>query len=86
LPALVITILSCRTDVTPELVKKEFIEITHAAGYEHPCQFNMDDIDVNVDDHHLSKELGKTYMYHKTVVPFEGVQSLKDCRYLGGRE
>lgn len=65
--------------------RKEFIEITHAAGYEHPCQFDMDDIDVNVDDHNLSKELDKTYMYSKVVVPFNGMQSLKDCEYLGGK-
>jgi glutamate synthase domain-containing protein 2 len=65
--------------------RKEFVEITHAAGYEHPCQFNMNDVDVNVDDHHLSKELGKTYMYEKTPVPFNGIQEFKDCKYLGGK-
>lgn len=65
--------------------KKEFIEITHAAGYEHPCQFQMKDIDINVDDHHLSKELNKTYRYEKTAVPFTSMQSLKDCEYLGGK-
>lgn len=64
--------------------RKEFIEITHAAGYEHPCQFKMSDIDVNVDDHNLSKELDKTYHYQKTTVPFKGLQALKDCPYLGG--
>ena len=64
--------------------RKEFIEITHAAGYEHPCQFKMSDIEVNVDDHNLSKELDKTYLYNKTPVPFNGVQALKDCEYLGG--
>ena len=65
--------------------KKEFIEITHAAGYEHPCQFTMDDIDVNVDDRHLSEELSKTYMYTKTPVPFTSMQALKDCMHLGGK-
>lgn len=65
--------------------KKEFIEITHAAGYEHPCQFTMTDIEINVDDHNLSKALGKTYDYQKTKVPFSGVQNLKDCLYLGGK-
>ncbi len=64
--------------------RKEFVEITHAAGYEHPCQFKMDDIDVNVDDHYLSKELDKTYMYNKTPVEFNNMQELKDCMYLGG--
>ncbi|GGK34717.1 FMN-binding glutamate synthase family protein [Yeosuana aromativorans] len=64
--------------------KKEFIEITHAAGYEHPCQFKMSDIEINVDDHNISKTLNRTYMYHKTKVAFSGMQDLKDCVYLGG--
>jgi len=65
--------------------KKELIEITHAAGYEHPCQFKMTDVNVNVDDHYLSKELDKTYLYDKHPVPFKSMQSLKDCIYLGGK-
>ena len=64
--------------------RKEVVEITHAAGYEHPCQFKMSDIDVNVDDHNLSEELDKTYMYNKTIVPFNNMKDLKDCIYLGG--
>ncbi|WP_191859930.1 FMN-binding glutamate synthase family protein [Hanstruepera ponticola] len=64
--------------------RKELIEITHAAGYEHPCQFQMKDIDVNVDDHNLSEDLNKTYMYEKTAVPFNGIQALKSCGFLGG--
>lgn len=64
--------------------KKEFIEITHAAGYEHPCQFKMEDIDINVDDHNLSKELHKTHKYTKTTVPFTSMQALQNCNYLGG--
>lgn len=64
--------------------RKEFIEITHASGYEHPCQFKMNDVAVNVDDQNLTKELDRTYMYNKTVVPFTSVQDLKDCKYLGG--
>jgi len=65
--------------------RKELVEITHAAGYEHPCEFTMNDIDVNVDDKNLSEQLDKTYMYTKTKVPFSGMQSLKDCIYLGGK-
>ncbi|TJY36017.1 FMN-binding glutamate synthase family protein [Pontimicrobium aquaticum] len=65
--------------------RKELIEITHAAGYEHPCQFNMKDIDVNVDDHNLSEELNKTYNYEKHPVPFNNMQELKECIYLGGK-
>ena len=64
--------------------RKEFIEITHAAGYEHPCQFKMSDIEVNVDDHNLSKKMNRTYNYSKTPVPFNNMQELKECLYLGG--
>ena len=66
--------------------RKELVEITHAAGHEHPCQFNMKDIEVNVDDHNLSKELDRTYMYEKTDVPFTSMQALKDCVHLGGKK
>ncbi len=65
--------------------RKEFVEITHASGYEHPCQFNMKDIEVNVDDHNLSKELDRTYNYQKTPVPFTNMQTLKNCSHLGGK-
>lgn len=64
--------------------RKEFLEITHAAGYEHPCQFKMTDIEVNTDDHNLSKEISKTYQYEKTAVPFKNMQALKNCTHLGG--
>ena len=66
--------------------RKELIEITHSAGHEHPCQFTMEDVEVNVDDHNLSKELNKTYMYEKTPVPFNSMQDLKDCLHLGGKK
>ncbi len=65
--------------------RKELLEITHATGYEHPCQLKMTDVDINVDDSYLSKELDKTFLYEKTTVPFESMQHLKDCMYLGGR-
>lgn len=64
--------------------RKELIEITHAAGYEHPCQFNMGDIEMNVDDHNLTKEFKHTFNYEKTPVAFKSMQHLKDCVYLGG--
>jgi len=64
--------------------RKEFLEITHAAGYEHPCEFKMTDIEVNVDDHNLKAELSVTYQYDKTPVPFKGMEGLKKCDHLGG--
>ncbi|MBU2949178.1 FMN-binding glutamate synthase family protein [Tamlana agarivorans] len=63
--------------------RKELIEITHASGYEHPCQFTMSDIEMNIDDHSLSNKLHSTFSYEKTTVPFLGMQNLKDCLYLG---
>ena len=65
--------------------KKELIEITHAAGYEHPCQFTMNDIEMNVDDHNLTKNFDQTFRYEKTPVAFKSMQHLKDCAYLGGK-
>jgi len=64
--------------------RKEFIEITHAAGYEHPCQFGMEDIQLNVDDDFLHSNLKATYKYEKAKVPFSGMQALYNCPYLGG--
>jgi len=64
--------------------RKELIEITHAAGYEHPCQFTMKDIDVNSDDGELTKTLEDSFKYTKTPVNFTCSQDLKDCNHLGG--
>jgi hypothetical protein len=61
------------------------VEITHAAGYEHPCQFAMNDIQVNVDDNDLTRNLRTTYGYNKTKVDFKGMQHLFNCEYLGGK-
>ncbi|MBT8185045.1 MAG: FMN-binding glutamate synthase family protein, partial [Eudoraea sp.] len=65
--------------------RKEFLEITHAAGYEHPCQFGMEDIQLNVDDDFLHSNLKATYKYEKAIVPFSGMQALYDCPHLGGK-
>lgn len=64
--------------------KKELLEITHACGYEHPCQLRMEDVDVNLSDQDFTKNLAAAYGYHKEKVPFEGVVALKNCPYLGG--
>ncbi|NJB70059.1 glutamate synthase domain-containing protein 2 [Saonia flava] len=65
--------------------RKELVEITHAAGYEHPCQFTMEDIQVNVDDIDLSRNLRYTYGYDKTSVEFNGMEELNTCNHLGGK-
>ncbi|MHA7060126.1 FMN-binding glutamate synthase family protein [Aquimarina sp. M1] len=64
--------------------RKELIEITHAAGYEHPCQFTMKDIDINVDDGELTKTLEDSFEYNKTPVAYSSILDLKNCSFLGG--
>ena len=65
--------------------RKELVEITHAAGYEHPCEFTMDDVQVNVDDDFLHSDLESTYGYEKAKVKFNGMHELQNCGYLGGK-
>lgn len=64
--------------------KKELLEITHACGYEHPCQFTMDDVDINLSDKNITKTLSTTFGYSKTKVPFTSVRELINSPYLGG--
>jgi len=66
--------------------KKELLEVTRAAGYEHPAQFTMEDIQVNVDDDYLSSDLKSVYGYEKTEVPFNSMQELYECSHLGGKK
>lgn len=57
-------------------LRKEILEITHAAGYEHPCQITMMDMDMGMGDNHYTKSLEDTFGYEKMQVPFEGMESL----------
>ena len=45
----------------------------------------MDDVDVSLGDRNLTQTLSRTYLYNKMPVPFESMQQLKDCMYLGGK-
>ena len=64
--------------------RKELLEITHACGYEHPCQFTMDDVEINLGDRFIAQSLAATFRYHKTKVPFDSVETLVGCPNLGG--
>ncbi|UZH54903.1 FMN-binding glutamate synthase family protein [Salinimicrobium tongyeongense] len=64
--------------------RKELLEITHACGYEHPCQFTMDDVEINLGDRFIAKTLAETFMYNKSKVPFDSVATLAGCPNLGG--
>ena len=50
---------------------KELLEITHAAGYSHPCEFTMEDVDVSIGDKNLTQTLKHTYGYDKVPVHFD---------------
>ncbi|NNM16296.1 MAG: FMN-binding glutamate synthase family protein, partial [Bacteroidia bacterium] len=65
-------------------IRKEILELTHAAGYEHPCQLGMDDVDVSMGDNNLTQTLKNTYHYDKIPVTFNSMQHLYDCPHLGG--
>lgn len=65
-------------------LRKEILEITHAAGYEHPCELTMLDIDMGMGDNHYTKSLKDAFGYGKMPVPFEGMDSLKSDPHLGG--
>lgn len=63
--------------------RKELLEVTHACGYEHPCQITMDDVRMGMGDNHFTKALQTHFGYEKTEVPFKGMSNLKDCEHLG---
>lgn len=65
---------------------KEIIEITHATGYEHPCQFGMDDIEISMGDNNTTRSLAQNYGYLKTPVPYTGIESLLKCDHLGAKD
>ncbi|WP_044198514.1 FMN-binding glutamate synthase family protein [Dyadobacter tibetensis] len=64
---------------------KEIIEITHAAGYEHPAQFTAEDVEISLGDNETAT-LGHHFGYQKTLIPFKSMEELLDCPYLGHRK
>jgi hypothetical protein len=58
--------------------------MTHACGYEHPSQMKMNDIDISCGDNNKVITLEKAYDYSKVEVPFESMEALFNCEYLGG--
>jgi glutamate synthase domain-containing protein 2 len=55
---------------------KEILEISHAAGYEHPCQFTMEDVDLAMGDNNRIQSLSDAYGYKKDVVAFTSIADL----------
>ncbi|WP_460672046.1 FMN-binding glutamate synthase family protein [Larkinella ripae] len=61
---------------------KEILDIAHAAGYEHPCQFTMDDVDLAMGDNNRIQTLSDAYGYKKDPVAFTSVVDLLKSPYL----
>jgi glutamate synthase domain-containing protein 2 len=49
-------------------LKKDLIQVTHASGYTHPCEFQTDDVVLNTSDIAMRKTMGEVYGYEKTPV------------------
>ena len=64
--------------------RKELIELSHASGYEHPCQYTLSDVESNTDDKSQMSTLEDIYGYTKSEVPFTSMNDLANCQYLGG--
>ena len=68
-----------------KLFKKELLEITHASGYEHPCQYRLDDVETNTDDRSQISNLEEIYEYTKSEVSYTSLEDLASCPHLGGQ-
>ncbi|SDM45431.1 FMN-binding glutamate synthase family protein [Siphonobacter aquaeclarae] len=64
-------------------LSKEILDITHACGYEHPCQVTMEDVDVSAGDNNKTQSLAAVYGYQKAHVTFSGTTTLFNCLHLG---
>ena len=57
-------------------LRKEILEITHAAGYEHPCQMTMEDVNMSMGDNNYTTSLRQIYNYDKVPVEFDGYEQI----------
>jgi glutamate synthase domain-containing protein 2 len=66
-------------------LRKEILEISHASGYEHPCQFTMDDIKLSMGDNNQTLTLQEVFDYEKTQMKDHEMEHFNSCQYLGQR-
>lgn len=59
-------------------LRKDILDITHACGYEHPCQIQTEDIEINVVSTNLPVQLDELYGYKKSHVSFATMEFLKE--------
>lgn len=65
--------------------RKELVELTHASGYEHPCQYKMTDVEATTNDEHQMRTLEQTFGYAKNPVAFTSMNDLYTCQHLGSQ-
>lgn len=65
-------------------LRKETLEMTHACGYEHPCQMKMKDIDMSCGDNNRTVTLEQAFQYEKEEISFGSMNELFTCNYLAG--
>lgn len=61
-----------------ETLRKDILDMTHSAGYEHPSQFKMQDVEKNSWQSDARKSLFEIYEYHK--ISNETFVSMEDLR------
>lgn len=59
-------------------LRKDILEITHACGYEHPCQIQTSDIDMNTVNSNVPVPLSVIYNYDKSPIAFAGMNYLTE--------
>jgi len=57
-------------------LRKDILAITHACGYEHPCQIQTSDIEANTNSSNVPKKLSEIFSYEKNGVAFSTMESL----------
>jgi glutamate synthase domain-containing protein 2 len=67
-------------------LNKEILDITHACGYEHPCQMTMEDVEISAGDNNKTQSMALVYGYSKNKVPIKGIADLLECPHLGGNK
>lgn len=65
-------------------LRKETLQMTHACGYEHPCQMKMKDVEISGGDNNKITDMEQSYGYVKDPVQFTSMDELFNCPHLGG--
>ena len=64
--------------------RKELVALTHASGYEHPCQYKMTDVETTTSDQNQMRVMNITYGYDKSKVSFTSMNDFVNCPHIGG--